>query len=167
MSCARAEAYSNQYQATVDATTKAAEAVPEDKRLNQVADGKAHPLWLMGHLAMSFDLLTNSWMMGRALEIPSDWASIFGPSQFGGRAITNNPDDYPAWDDVIAAYKKAGAAAVEGVAKLSDDQLEGWPFGDIPDQFKEAFGMMNQAIPDNAAHDSYHRGQMSLLAALD
>ncbi len=167
MSTTRAEVYAAQYMTTTKATLAAAEAVAEDKRLRQAAEGKAHPLWLMGHLTMSLDMLTNHWMLGSDLQIPQEWGLIFGPSQFGGRSITNNPDDYPGWDTVLGAYKKAGSVAVEMVATVTDQQLEGLPFGAIPDQFKEAFGILDKAIPDNAAHDSYHRGQMALLAALD
>lgn len=166
MSNARAEAYAVQYQRTVDATISAAGAVPDDKRFNQAAEGKAHPLWLMGHLAMSMDMLTNNWMLGLELEIPAEWGSIFGPSQFGGRAITNNPEDYPGWDEILEAYKKAGNAAVKKVRMLTDQELDGQAIGAMPDQFKETFGILDKSIPGNAAHDTYHRGQMALLAAL-
>jgi len=167
MSSVKAEVYATQYRQAVEATTKAAEALPEDKRFRQAAEGKAHPLWLLGHLTMSMDLLTNHWMLGLDQDIPQDWSAIFGPSQFGGRAITTNPEDYPAWNEILDAYKKAGNAAAEKVETLSDAELSGDAMGPMPDQFKEFFGILDVSIPGNAAHDTHHRGQMTLLAGLD
>ena len=43
MSSVRAEIYSELYKSAVDATVKAADAVPTEKRLKQAADGKAQP----------------------------------------------------------------------------------------------------------------------------
>lgn len=167
MGSVRAEVYAELYRSATEATVKAAEAVPEDKRLRQAGEGKAHPLWLLGHMTMSFDMLTNNWMLGLDLSIPQEWASTFGPSQFGGKAITNSADDYPGWDEVLVAYKKSGEAAAKRVGTLTDAELDGDAIGAMPDQFKETFGIMNKSIPGNASHDTHHRGQMSLLASLD
>lgn len=167
MGSVRAEIYANLYRTATEATVKAAEGVPEDKRLRQAGDGKAHPLWLLGHMTMSFDLLTNNWMLGLDMTMPQDWSVTFGPSQFGGKAITNSADDYPGWDEVLAAYKKSGAAAADKIGTLTDAELDGQAIGAMPDQFKETFGIMDKSIPGNAAHDTHHRGQMCLLGALD
>ena len=166
MSSVRAEVYATLYQNAVNATVKTAEALPEGNRFRQAAEGKAHPLWLLGHMSMSLGMLTNHWSLGRDLEIPQEWSATFGPSEFGGKAITTNPDDYPGWEEILAAYKKAGAVAVEAVGALTDEQLEGYALGPQPEQFKEAFGILNKFIPGNATHDTHHRGQMSLLSGL-
>jgi len=166
MSSVRAEVYATLYKNAVEVTVKTAESVPEANYFRQAEEGKAHPLWLLGHMTMSLDMLTNHWTLGRDLEIPQSWAATFGPSEFGGKPITTNPEDYPSWDEVLAAYKKAGATTVEGVAAVTDEQLEGYALGPQPEQFKEAFGILNKSIPDNAVHNTHHRGQLSLLGGL-
>ena len=72
MSCAQATVYSELYAKSVSSTVKIAEGVPESNRFRQVADGKAHPLWLMGHLAMTMDLLIGTWMLGLKPSMPKE-----------------------------------------------------------------------------------------------
>lgn len=163
----KAEVYADIYQSCINATTRVAGEVPEDKRLTQAADGKAHPLWLVGHLAMSMDMLVGNWVLGADLGIPPEWGQIFGPTEFGGRAITANAADYPSWDDVVSTYKKSGDKAVAAIRALSDDQIDGEALGGMPDQFRKQFGNCEASLRSFAAHDSHHRGQITLLAALD
>ena len=166
MGSARAEAYAKMYRKAVDATVKTAESVKDDQLFRQVADEKAHPLWLLGHLAMSLDMLTNNWMLGVDMQIPAAWGQTFGPKEFGGTAITTKPDDYPAWSEVVAAYKKAGDAAVAKISSLTDAELDGDALGPMPDQFKETFGVLDTSLPANAIHDTHHRGQMTVLLSM-
>lgn len=167
MSCERAKIYGELYASAVESTLKAAANVPEDKRFRQAADGKAHPLWLMGHLAMTFDMLVNHWMLGLDLEIPREWGRAFGPTQFGGNPITPDADAYPAWDTILEAYKKAGTRAAEKIATLNESDFALDALGPMPDQFKVAFGKLGKSIPDDALHDAHHRGQLMMLCGLD
>ena len=63
MNNSRTELYAELYEAAIKATVKAAEKVPEDKRTRQAQNEKAHPLWLLGHLAFSFDTVVNVWAL--------------------------------------------------------------------------------------------------------
>ncbi len=166
MSSARTELFSESYKKAVDATVKVAEAVAADKQFKQAAEGKAHPLWLLGHLTMTMDMLVNHWMLGLDMSMPPEWGQTFGPKEFGGIPITTNAADYPEWDTILDTYKKAGARAAEKIASLSDEDLTKHALGRMPDQFKEMFGVLNDSIPGDAVHDAYHRGQMALLANL-
>lgn len=163
----KAGVYADVFQSCVNATTRVAGEVPEGKRFAQAAEGKSHPLWLLGHLTMSMDMLVGSWVLNRDMSIPAQWGQTFGPTQFGGKAITTNPADYPSWDEVLAAYKKTGEGVVAAIRALTDDQINGEALGGMPDQFRKQFGNCEASLRSMAAHDSHHRGQMSLLAALD
>jgi hypothetical protein len=167
MSSSRAEIYAELYTSAVVSTVKAAEEVPESNRFRQTADGKAHPLWLLGHLTATMDLLVNSWMLGLEMTMPPAWGTTFGPTEFGGAPITADPSDYPAWDDILKQYKVSGASAAKKIATLSDDDMQQYALGPMPKDMYELFGTLLTSIPDDAIHDAYHRGQMTLLGKLD
>lgn len=167
MSSAKAGVYADVFQSCVNATTRVAGEVPEAKRLHQAAAGRSHPLWLVGHLTMSMDMLVGNWILAKDMSMPPEWGQTFGPTQFGGKAITANAADYPTWDTIVAAYKKSGEKAVAAIRALSDDQLNGEALGGMPEQFKKQFGNCEASLRSMAMHDSHHRGQITLLAALD
>jgi hypothetical protein len=166
MGCVRAEFYGELYVKAVDATVKVAEGVAEEMRFRQAAEGKAHPLWLLGHLTMTMDMLVNHWMLGLDMSMPAEWGQTFGPKEFGGTPITTDAGNYSSWDTVMDAYKAAGTKAAAKIATLSDEDLGKHALGPMPDQFTEVFGVLNDSIPGDAVHDAYHRGQMALLGGL-
>lgn len=166
MSTSRTELYAELFETAINATTEAARNIPEGKRLFQAAEGKGHPLWLLGHLTNSSNLVVNMWSLGGESVLPREYGKVFSPAVAGGAPITPDASAYPAWDEVVENYEKAGAKCVEGIKTLSDDELPGDFKGKAPDQFKTHFGNLEGALRTMLLHDAYHRGQFSLLVAL-
>lgn len=166
MSDPRAEVYARELQTCVDATVKLAEGIAADKRFTQLQPGKSHPAWLIGHLAGAMDNNIGVWALNIDRMMPRGWGRRFAPEFVGGNPITASADDYPAWDDIVAEYKKIGTALADGVRKLTAEELDGDLRGEVPEQFKSMFGNTEATIATMIRHDSHHRGQIAMLAAL-
>ena len=163
----RVEVYSQMFKAAARSLKTEAEKVPEDKRLHQIADGKGHPLWHIGHLAHGQDLIINQWLLGGESVVPAEYGAIFAPGVMGGKTPTGNADDYPSWDEVLENYDKACAKTFELLEGLSDEDLPGDLKGDVPEQARSFFGKLDESLIGMALHEGHHRGQMALIAALD
>jgi hypothetical protein len=166
MASLKAEVYADFLDQIVSATITAAKNVAEGNRLRVVQEGKAHPLWSMGHLANTNDRLLNQWCCEGASMIPESYGKLFSPDFAGGAPITTNADDYPSWDEVVEVYAKVSKACVEGIRTLDDSVLAGALRGSAPDALKEKFPSVEYTIRAITAHDAYHRGQMNAIAAL-
>lgn len=167
MSKDRIEMLAASYEGTMKATLEAAGKLPAEKRMKQLQDGKAHPLWLMGHLAFAFDVITNTIALGGTPVLPGNYFQKFAPDFVGGEAVTGNADDYPAWDEVVANYEKAGRAVIAKLRELEDADLSGGPKGSPPPGNEDFFKVLGVMLGGMPLHDSYHRGQMNMVAALD
>ncbi len=166
MSDPRAEFYANELQACIDTTVKLAEGISADKRFVQAKPGGAHAAWLLGHLANTLNTVVLPWALDADRILPKGFGRRFAPQFVGGDPITDDQEDYPAWDEIVAEYKKVGAACVEGIRDLTTEELDGDLRGDVPEQFKDFFGNTQGTISSMIRHDSHHRGQMALVAAL-
>lgn len=159
--------YADMFAGAVDATVAAAEKVDEGKRMKQPGEQKAHPLWLIGHLAQVNSVVVHAWCCDGEGLTPKEYRKLFSPGIMGGDPIGSDPAGYPSWDNVVANYKKVGDACVEKIRNLSDDELDGDLRGGIPDSAKESLGSVEKTLVRMIGHDAYHRGQMNMLAALN
>jgi uncharacterized damage-inducible protein DinB len=160
------EVYAKCFEDEIAATVTAAKKVSEDARLRQAKEGKAHPLWLIGHLAFATDNIINRITLGGDGSTPQTYFKMFAPDILGGAAITRDASAYPTWDEVIAAYEKSAAAAVERIRSLNDEQLPGAVLGNPPEQFASFFSSLEAVLRRMLTHNAYHRGQLGMLAAL-
>lgn len=167
MSQDKIEVYVAAYEYTIGETLDVAGSVPENKRFHVLQEGKAHPLWHMGHLAMCMDSFVYSMALGNTPELPKDYFLKFGASSEGGYPITTNVDDYPSWDQLVADYEKSGKNCIAALRTLDDSDLAGGAKGTPPEAFADFFATLSVTVGGMADHDAYHRGQMGLLAALD
>ncbi|NUM54981.1 MAG: DinB family protein [Candidatus Hydrogenedentes bacterium] len=158
------EVFEKLYESTFSATTKAAANVPVEKRLTQTKDGKAHPLWLMGHLAFATDTILNGVLLGGDLTLPEQYRKVFAPGMIGGAPVTPDASAYPAWDDVVAQYERVAATTMEKLKSIKDEDLAGGMKGQTPPGFEEFFKSFEGVLSTMVTHDTYHRGQMNLLA---
>lgn len=164
MSRTKIEIIEKLYESTFSATAKAAENVPADKRLKQSKDGKAHPLWLMGHLTFATDTILNSVVLGGDMTLPEQYRKMFAPGMIGGAPVTADASAYPAWDDVVAQYGRVTATTLKKLQDINDDDLPGGMKGKTPPGFEEFFKSFEGVLNTMVLHDTYHRGQMNLLA---
>ena len=148
-------------------TLKTASGVPEASRLIQLRPGKGHPLWLLGHIANTANVVVVQWTLNGDNMTPKGFGKKFAPDFGGGDPVTPNAIDYPSWDEVVDIYGQAMNLAIDGVTKLTEDDLPKPLPGRIPDPLRQHFSSVGRALNIAVLHDSYHRGQIGLLAALD
>ena len=147
-------------------TIKIAAGVPVESRFTQLKDGKAHPLWLLGHLANTANVVMLQWALNGENVTPKGFGRKFAPDFGGGDPVTTDPSAYPAWDEVVAVYERALTAAIDGVRKLDDSTLADPLPGRIPEPLRVHFSSIGVTLNIMVSHDSYHRGQMGMLSAL-
>jgi hypothetical protein len=145
-------------------TSNSIKACPENRRFHQVGPGKATPIWLVGHLANSANFLGMLIGLGQKSDFPKDWSPRFTPGMFGGLPITTNPGDYPAWDEVVEAYKRVMGNYVKAVGELKDAEIPGPCRGKVPPPLAGMLPDLQASICVNIVHDGHHRGQLALLA---
>ncbi|MFP6583602.1 MAG: DinB family protein [Candidatus Hydrogenedentota bacterium] len=167
MGSALAQLHSTLFNEAITAALSTADAVTEDKRYRQLKEGKSHPLWLLGHIANTNNLLVNMWCLEGTPMFPKDFIPKFSPDFADGIDPTPDPGFYPSWDETVALFKAIGESCVEGIAKLTDDELNGPLRGGAPDAMKERFGNVDQTIRGMALHCEYHRGQIAIINAQD
>ncbi|MBX7254807.1 MAG: DinB family protein [Candidatus Hydrogenedentes bacterium] len=147
-------------------TVRVAEDVKPELRLVQLREGKAHPMWLIGHLTNTINTVVIQWMLGKNSLVPRGFSRKFAPDFAGGSPITNQASDYPAWEEVLGLYKQIMDCALENLAELNDSDLELPLKGEMPEGLRSFFSSNGRTLAIMASHDSYHRGQIGLLSHL-
>jgi hypothetical protein len=162
-----AEVHQQLFQKEIDATNTLIDSVDPEKRMRQLKEGRSHPLWLIGHLANTNNLLVNMWCLEGESLMPKELIKKFSPDFSGGDAPTSDASYYPSWDEVVGLYKSVASACVEGIGKLSDDELWGPLRGGAPGAMQAMFGPVDDTIRGMATHNAYHRGQIGIINAQD
>ncbi len=162
----RIEVFANMYKAAAKSVRETAEKVPEDKRLHQIAQGKGHPLWLVGHLTFARDRIINQWFLGGESLIPVEFRDLFAPDMMKGKTPTANAADYPSWNEVLDSYQKVCDRTDELIDGLLDADLIKGLKGDVSDRAREIFGLLGDALMTMSLHEAHHRGQIALISAL-
>jgi hypothetical protein len=150
-----------------DHTLQIAESVPETHRLKQLQDGKATPLWLLGHLANTINTIVLIYTLEQPSVLSREQAKLFSPDFVGGETPTTNADEYPSWDEVVELYKTAFAKALEGIEALDDESLPNPLPGKLADEMRDFFSSIGTTLGIMINHDAYHRGQIGMIAKLD
>jgi len=148
-------------------TLKVAGAVRPEDRLVQVKPGKAHPMWLVGHLANTLNTVVLQWVLGEESRLTREFGKKFAPDFAHGDPITANPSDYPDWDEVIGLYGTIGAHVGERIKTLTDSDLPLPLKGSIPESRRDFFKSNQVTLGRMIGHDAYHRGQIGLLAKIN
>lgn len=167
MSNPKIELFSELLETCITETAKVAGGVREQDRLLQLKDGKAHPLWLVGHLTNTLNTIVLQWVLGAESALPRAYGRTFAPDFAKGAPITKNPADYPGWDEVLEYHQKIGAQCVEGIKTLQDADLSQPLKGPVPDSRRDSFKTNQIALTRMINHDNYHRGQIGLLSKLN
>ncbi|MCK6496887.1 DinB family protein [bacterium] len=153
-------------EASFELTLNEASRVPEENRLRQPAPGKGHPLWLIGHLAGSSDMVGGHWLLGHDPILDEPFRKKFAPDFMKGDPITGQLTDYPEWDSVVRCYEQSMSRLLEIIRALDDSQLGHPPLGPMPQRLKDLLPTLESGITRLSLHDSHHRGQIGLLAQL-
>jgi hypothetical protein len=148
-------------------TLKTCEAVKSENRFHQLKEGKAHPLWLLGHLANTIDVVGNLWTYNQAPVVAKKYKFKFAPDFAGGDPISTDPGNYPSWDDLLSDYTAAFDAFLENVRKTQDAELPLDPRGPVREDRKDFFNSIGKNVQVMVLHDTHHRGQISMMAKLN
>jgi DinB family protein len=166
MSDAKVEVFAGVLEICKIETERVAGEVREEDRLLQLREGKAHPLWLIGHLANSTDLLGLSWALGIGPMLPEDYRKRFSPDFAGGLPVTIQAEDYPSWEEALDAYRRVFDRFLEGVRNVRDEDLDEKPRAPVPVGFEKLFSSVGACLRIMVMHDNYHRGQLGMLSKL-
>lgn len=147
-------------------TLAAAAKVPEDKRLFQLQEGKATPLWLLGHLANTVNTIVLRWTLEEEGLLTKEQAKLFAPDFARGTPPSSDPAMYPTWEETLDLYDRVMQQAISGISKFSDDDLPKPLPGRMLDQMRAFFSSIEVSLNQMVHHDAYHRGQIGMLAAL-
>ncbi len=162
----RANVYADFLEGCIEETKRAAATVPEGARMRQLAEAKAHPLWLIGHLANTLHTVVYIWIFEQDPIFDKTFAKMYAPDFARGNPITGDPGAYYSWGETLDRYAAIGGEVVEQVRAMPDDRLPSEPGPKMPAPFKQHFPTNELTLAQMIRHDSHHRGQMSMIAAL-
>jgi len=119
-----------------------------------ICDGGASPAWLVGHLALvANDVVA---MCGGQPQIDVEtWKPLFG----GGSQPRAGPSAYPAWEELLAAWKAGHAAVAAVVPGVPAEQL----ITENPVEFlREGLPTLHDFLSFVlTGHEAMHMGQLS------
>jgi hypothetical protein len=118
--------------------------------------GGAHILWLVGHMAWTYDVVMRSALNGEPSLLPSNWPALFGQ----GSKPTPDPAAYPPLAEVLLELEKTHAASMAYLATIPDGKL---PENLPPDHPGKLSRTWDRLILAACFHESYHAGQAALL----
>ena len=118
------------------------------------AKGGNHPLWCLGHLAYSEGNLVHKLCQGKENPV-EDWAGVFKE----GSDVSDNADDYPSMDDLLAKSEEIRSATLAHLDTLTDDDLD--KKSHAPEEFGAFFGTIGACLAAMTTHMSFHAGQVA------
>lgn len=147
-------------------TLRVAESAPESARLFQPGEGRPTILWLLGHLASTISAVAVRWCLRGEHVFPKEHAKLFAPDFGGGDPPSTDAAKYPPYDEVVRLYDEAMTKAIAALGVLTDEDLEKPLPVALPAIIVEKFPTIGKSLQRMIGHDSYHRGQMAMLAKI-
>jgi len=145
-------------------TLQVANGVPEERRLHQLGDGGATPLWLVGHMANTINAVVLRWILKERGIFDRRTSLLFAPDFAGGSPPSTDPDAYPAWQEVLEKYEAVMTAASTGLEAMRDQEIISPLNENVPEFFRDRFPTVEATLMQMVNHDAYHRGQIAVLA---
>ena len=144
-------------------TLAGVEGLTEAEMTYQPKEGMNHPLWLLGHIAVSENGLILRLCSGKDL-LSGDWQGKFGIKS----VPVADAKAYPKKEEVLAALAKTHEAAIEYVRSLAASDLDKRPMnlGEMPPSAQARFSTIARCIAGHVAHEASHVGQMAVLRRL-
>lgn len=118
-------------------------------------NGGNHPLWNLGHLVYSEANLLHEFILGDENPI-ADWKEKFGQ---GCAEPTDNPADYPTYDEVLAKFEEVRASTMAALENMTDEDFD--KDSHAPEEMKEFFGKISQCFAAMCMHFTFHGGQIA------
>ena len=121
--------------------------------VHQVHPGCNHALWFAGHMANTDNFLLSLVSPTSAVAL-EDWSPRFGM----GSQPTDQPDQYPPPETVLATMRERRAKLLEVLSQLTDDALAGKTPAGAPEFLPDFAAVFELAI----WHEGLHAGQLSV-----
>jgi len=147
-------------------TLKTCEGVKPEDRFRQLKEGKAHPLWLLGHLANTIDVVGNLWTFNQQPVVAKKYKFKFAPDFAKGDPIVDDPEYYPSWEELLEDYRTAFDTFLENVRGTQDLDIPEKPRGPVREDRKDFFNSIGKNIQVMILHDTHHRGQIAMISKL-
>lgn len=157
-----AQVLSEQLEFTRDWTEKLIADLHGDDWAFQPAPGLAHAQYLVGHLAVSQNVLVFVRCLGRPL-LPDSFIAHFPI----GAAVRSTPEhSYPSVDEILRVFREAQTATLNAVNEMGDDLLREPAYaadGKSPHpHYKDKLG----AVSHCCRHEAFHAGQIATIRRL-
>jgi hypothetical protein len=91
--------------------------IVEERMAEQPMPGVNHPAWILGHLAVSAEMIVNR--LGCEKFLPAEWTDLFKP----GSCPSANRGDYPSKEALLKAIEESFARARETASGASPEAL--------------------------------------------
>ena len=115
------------------------------------ATGGNHPLWVIGHLAVSEAGIVNGYVLGKENPLKS-WEPTYGM----GSTPTANPADYASIETLLARLDEVRQSTTKVLGDLSADDLEATTGAD-----HEFFNTKGKCFAMLVSHQAFHTGQIA------
>ena len=118
-------------------------------------EGGQHPAWVVGHLAYVANMVVG--MLGGQPGVDMDrWKELFD----GGTDLKQDPAAYPAWGELVQAWKDGHAAVAELAPSAPAEALAGpCPYDFFRDNGLPTVGDFLSFV--FTTHEGFHLGQLS------
>ncbi|MGI4791206.1 MAG: DinB family protein [Janthinobacterium lividum] len=117
--------------------------------------GGNHPLWILGHQAVSEAKVIEVIMLGSQNPL-AHWWTLFGP----GTEAVGNREVYPPYDEVMKQFQEVRSHTLTVLNNLTEADLD-QNSKDCPAEYQAFLGTFAQCFRHVAAHFSYHAGQVA------
>jgi len=139
---------------TRDGTTALVADMRETPLVQPTAAGGNHPLWVLGHLAITEGFMRQC-LTGEANPV-EHWAPLFAP----GSVPSTDASQYPSFDDVLATFRELRASNLELVEELGEEGLSSPP-ASAPAGFESMMSTKGQTLLLTTLHNMVHYGQIA------
>ena len=117
-------------------------------------NGGGHTLWVLGHLAFIEGLVIRHFMLGARNPL-ADWVSLFD-----GADVSNDPSEYPSFDEILSTCRGMRAETIALLDTLSEKDLDQIS-AITPEGHADTFGTYRHCFQLVADHWYMHRGQLA------
>ncbi len=111
-------------------------------------------MWCVGHIALADGQMVG---MLEARDNPlAEWQSMFSAKT----PPTDNADNYPPYDQVLAAWREMRRTIRAALDTLAEADLDK-PNPHAPEGFEAFFGTFGKTLASVSLHTMHHRGQLA------
>ena len=126
-----------------------------DSPLTQpTATGGNHPLWVLGHIAISEAGIFDGFILGQKSRF-ADLNKTFG----AGSKPTTSADDYPSVDEMMSKFKEIRAVIYGYLDTISESDLD--QPSKAPEKFGPKFSTVGRCLVALTLHPVFHAGQVA------